>query len=150
MDHNYHQQFVLLREEYRVVKESISSDKTMNGNFGDALWVGGTMTGANVSEPQATAACIGITPSLLYSKEQELPPRSMMENPPSETAASSTMGSMPSLSRDRSAEQSIATPSRELEPVRPRIGHKKSRAGCFNCKKRYVVPILNRHPAHKL
>lgn len=142
MDHNYRQRFLRLQEEYRAVRDSIGSDKIMNGTFGDALWVGGTTAGTNLSKPQATAPCIVVTPSSLYSEQQDAPPRTMTDTPPSEAATSSTIASTPSLSRYQSTEQSGATQSRKLEHMRPRIGHKKSRAGCFNCKKRYVNPVM--------
>jgi hypothetical protein len=132
MKQNYHTQFRRLQEEYRAVADKVM---VMEGTFGDALWLGDKPDGSVDVKSKATVPCMTISPRSTTSTPH---------SPGNEGSALSTYNCSTAshAHSDHIVSQPIGDLEREKVSTRPRIGHKKSRAGCFNCKKRYVIPTL--------
>ncbi|KUJ10463.1 uncharacterized protein LY89DRAFT_656240 [Mollisia scopiformis] len=135
---DYVTQFRRLRDEFRNAQEGgcANVDKALNLASFDSSWP----TPGSEQHPSPDAFASGLT----GNSSDEVPTSSPGKDLPSFTGAGSgiaanAFASGPSV-REEEAASHLANPvASEIYPEhRPRKGHKKSRGGCFNCKKRKI------------
>jgi len=151
MDQNYHQQYRALCNEYHSSADSFDIDHTMDhrsvyGTFADDYLSHRAPEGMSSPEVHETATTpaptLALTPAVSISSQSSSDCGVSLETSSSPAPEPYTPLTAPAVVEDLKRSHAN-TVSIEPERPRPRIGHKKSRAGCFNCKKRYVHPMLN-------
>lgn len=143
MVHEFDNQYRLLVAEYRACKDKPrnTTTPTMNGTFGDPLWLSqsaddsrwpenpmATNHQADAESPNTTRTLTSSIPTQIGTaiKCREIPPTTLSCNE----------------QQWKFVTQTMVSPAPPQESARVRKGHKKSRAGCFNCKKRYATFML--------
>jgi hypothetical protein len=146
MNHDYRNQFHILCEEFRVFRDGATLSNKMNGTFLSEHWLSSPdpamLDGPGIIEAETH-------PSAPSQRETPMSSSAISSDPTPECEreASSQLASRkrkPSLDpsdwdpvgKQLDIQESLATAS--SVPQNSRKGHKKSRQGCFNCKRRKI------------
>jgi hypothetical protein len=141
MDQDYHLRYKTLRDEFRSFADGgcININKEMNDAAFNSNW----------PNPEG-AEHDNLPISRSYSSKRTTPKSSNSSDSPEETdfVEQIVTKPWPTLAQDgidflqqqsTPVDQALAQPIDTLAgEVRPRKGHKKSRGGCYNCKKRKI------------
>lgn len=146
MNHNYVATFRSFRDEFKMFKQSPFITHTTNTQGMDQSWLspGFDRSGTRDTETESYTAA---STSLSSSSQHATPTSAPSSDSPSSTTKTATAADEEASLRDRSdrVKDSLEDEVQEAEvnyvkisPQRSRKGHKKSRQGCFNCKRRKI------------
>jgi hypothetical protein len=131
MDTEYRREFKILREKFRVLRDGIIYDilHPKNGNGTRIRNPMGELDGNEVNKSYASLCCNDQTISTADSQTIKLGCNIFQSRDIIARRSLNASNSLPCLP---------AYSSGLDVPRRPKKGHKKSRQGCFSCKKRRV------------
>jgi hypothetical protein len=148
MQDDFLDQFNILREEFRLLQGGFKLNSAMEEQPLNHSWLGNALLNANERRTE-TGSSFALFPSSLNPFKSESSHSSTeSERAQSEvTTATITSGfddlAAPLQRRHRDIAKNAEKPlDGSTRNSRSRKGHKKSREGCFNCKKR-KIKVLN-------
>jgi hypothetical protein len=141
MNHDFSQQFTLLREQFRSLAKGVKIKSVMDQQSLNADWLMPGMLNASTRSPG--------TDSFSGSSSSHLSPFKSSESSHSSTESETPRSDEPKAGSDivetslRQQTQSVLEQGRTslgdaTVTHRSRKGHRKSREGCFNCKRRKI------------
>jgi hypothetical protein len=143
MNHDYRNQFHILREEFRVFRDGATLSNKMNGTFLSEHWPDPAMfdgPGIIGAETHPSAPGQRETPMSSSTISSDSTPECETEVSSQLASRKQKPSSDPSdcdpIDKQLDIRESLATAS--SVPQKSRKGHKKSRQGCFNCKRRKI------------
>jgi len=144
MHHEFSENFNVLREEFRSFQselriKSTMAERTMNNNWFTAALLNATNTSID-SDPSIGSSSSHLSPfkscdSSHSSVESE---RAQSEVPTTTVVLGGDDLPTPLQTHRHTAEHGEESLYGSVVQQRPRKGHRKSREGCFNCKRRKI------------
>lgn len=157
MNHDFSQQFNILREEFRLLANGIKIKSVMDKPTLNSSWLMPAMFHASMGS-------IANDPFSASSSSQ-LSPLKCSESSHSSTESETAQSDEPKATTFSGSDDVEAPPQRQAQSIlepdkkslvgpavtqRSRKGHRKSREGCFNCKRRKIKVCIRLESTHCL
>jgi len=157
MDHDFSRQFNILREEFRLLTNEVKIKSVMDEPALNSSWLMPAMfhasIGGKANDPFSASSSSHLSP--FKSSEPSHSPTESETAQSDEPKVTTFSGSDDVEAPPQWQAQSILEPDKNslVEPTvtkQSRKGHRKSREGCFNCKRRKIKVYIRLKLIHCL